>query len=976
MLSRFRLVEIVVMMIITLAFSFGALAQDEVLTIGTTSQVTELSPANSYDSWTWHTLRQVTETLVTIVPGTGEILPLLAESWEVSDDATVYTFHLRQGVIFWDGAPFDAKAMKWVLERNLALNGPEGAVPLIQIIDDIAVVDDYTLRIEIGEPNATFLALLADPIAPAMALSPECTPLDEFANGCFAGTGPYRLVEHIPGQQTVYESFPEYWGDPPKIARVVERFFDDSSSLLAALETGQIDIAYDHTLTWNDISELRGNPNLQVLFPRAAGNRIRYLVCNVTAPPFDNVHVRRALAYAVDRDQLNASVFFGLNTPVYSMVPPDVWGHIDSFPKRDLERALQELHQAGYSSSNPLEITIYGSTHYGSEEGVVAEALKIALEQTGAIEVNTSVLDDWGDYVQKMVSGDLDFFLLGWNPDFFDPDNLLSPWLVDSPDVLGTNLNSSISAYDKSVYERFLDLLTEARQMSDRDGRVALYAEAQELLADSAVLIPLYLDHRETCVITRSGIDGLVFGLNATLQNWSIKKELEVEPVTRETIERVEGILKAADIDNLKAIVGTFNELSRQLTAFAERRDLTRTIPELEQTLENIDLLEEQLESFKPPTDLLEDVSDLESKLKEIKGLEEQLTPETLIEVEEALEEIGEFKELLTTIGELVKQKETVGKLRRDVLEAIDEIEEGPEQIDMVEEELPVPEDRDCCCDCLYPTSECHQYYVSPLGMLANPDSGLAVTYAPEGYVELSAEEEGTYECYLPISLPAVPCDTVPSLMEVSISYMMDSSEDCIEFAELRCLHDDGTSYSLAELTEEDWTSTEWTKRKLTCQVPINPGPIYLTFGAYFGPQRVTGEAAKPIRKIRIGPLTLTLYKPLSPTMAGGGPFCATLYTDHWVYGWRDQMHDITVRLQNNCGNAITVRSVEVVDETGEVVAKLTHWEERTTVLAGSSASVAHWSTGVPDDEGGRYYIVAVTDAGLYRSSRIWLQGR
>jgi len=233
--------------------------------------------------------------------------------------------------------------------------------------------------------------------------------------------------------------------------------------------------------------------------------------------------------------------------------------------------------------------------------------------------------------------------------------------------------------------------------------------------------------------------------------------ESELTKAAKETIEIVEAMLEAADIGNFKAIVGTVNELSRKLTAFAERRDLPKTIPELEQTLENIDLLEEQLESFKPPTDLLEDVSDLESKLKEIKGLEEQLTPETLIEVEEALEEIGEFKELLTTIGELVKQKETVGKLRRDVLEAIDELEEGPEQIDMVEEELPVPEDRDCCCDCLYPTSECHQYYVSPLGMVANPDSGLAVTYALEGYVELSAEEEGTYECYLPISLPAVP---------------------------------------------------------------------------------------------------------------------------------------------------------------------------------------------------------------------------
>jgi len=171
--------------------------------------------------------------------------------------------------------------------------------------------------------------------------------------------------------------------------------------------------------------------------------------------------------------------------------------------------------------------------------------------------------------------------------------------------------------------------------------------------------------------------------------------ESEVTRAAQETIEMVEDILEVADgvIDNLKANVGAVAELSKELAALAERGDLPRTIPELEEVLESINLLEEELESA-TPTDFLEAISDLESKLKEMRDLEVELTPGALVEVEEALAEIGEFKaELITAIGELEAVKETTGRLREDVYEAIDELEEEPEQIDTVEEELPALED-------------------------------------------------------------------------------------------------------------------------------------------------------------------------------------------------------------------------------------------------------------------------------------------
>ncbi|MGQ9477606.1 MAG: ABC transporter substrate-binding protein [Candidatus Bipolaricaulia bacterium] len=546
---RVRLIGIgVLVLALGLTLSLGALTQENVLTIGTTDKITQLVFANSYDYWTWHTFQQVTQTLVTLPPGSTVVSPQLAERWEVSPDGTVYTFYLRKGVKFWDGEPFNCQAMAWSIGRNIYLNGPEGAVGLINMITGLecppakleaepgvkptpdeleaflaAKVDDpYKLIIKIAKPDATFLARLADPITPVMATSPKSTtPKYEFETA-FAGTGPYKFVEWVPEERTVYEAFPGYWGEAPKTPKVVEVFYASAPALRAAVEAGEVDIGY-RSFYAEDILDLQNNPNLQVL--PGPSLSVRYIVFTVNMPPFDNVHVRRAIAYAVDREELNFKVFAGLNAPLYSMVPPGLWSHIDAFPTRDLEKAVDELKQAGYSPLNPLELNLwYTPTHYGDTEADVAAILKANLEATGIIKVNVNVLE-WGTYVQRMSEGSLGFFLLGWYPDFIDPDNYLAPWLTESPEGLGTYLNQATSGYDKACYDQFVDLLEGAKATTDIAARTAKYEAAQRLLADCAVMIPLWQNNTQAYAIAQKNVKGIVLDASMNFRDWLIYKE-------------------------------------------------------------------------------------------------------------------------------------------------------------------------------------------------------------------------------------------------------------------------------------------------------------------------------------------------------------------------------------------------------------------------------------------------------------------
>jgi len=470
------------------AVGLVGLAVEDLLIIGTTDRVTELSFSNSYDHFSWHVLRNTTDALTKFDSETGEFVGAIAESWDVSADGLIWTFYIRPGITFWDGEVCDAAAVKYSLDRTIRLDGPEGGVGLIgPYIDEITVIDPLTVEIRLTQADAVFDQRVSDQIGAAMIYSPISVPEDDFANGQYAGTGPYILIEHIPDQRVVYEAYDGYYGEAPKTRRVVEQMYSDAATLRAAIEAGDVDVVF-RTLSPQDVADLEGNENVIVqAFPPSPG--IRYILFNVTQAPVDVAQVRQAICYAVDRSVIVDQVFSGTVSPIYTMVPnvdPPFFGALPTFPERDLDMARTLLAQVGYTAENPLQLNLwYTPKHYGTFEADVAAVLKGSLEELPEIEITIQVLE-WGAYVERMSSGGFDMFLLGWHPDYFEPSNFLAPWTTESPESLGTYFNEHPNF---GAYQRIMDIATTT---VDTDVRGSLYEAIQILSTQDVPWIPLW----------------------------------------------------------------------------------------------------------------------------------------------------------------------------------------------------------------------------------------------------------------------------------------------------------------------------------------------------------------------------------------------------------------------------------------------------------------------------------------------------
>jgi len=493
----------------------------EPLIMGTTDRVTELSFANSYDHFSWHVLRATTDALMKLDDKTLELKGAIAESWDVSTDGTVYTFHIRPGITFWDGAACDAAAVKWSLDRTIRLDGPEGGVGLIKgVIDHIDVIDPLTVQITLTQPDAIFLLRMSQELAPALIYSPKTTPADDFAKGVYAGTGPYKLVEYVPDQYVKYEAYDGYYGAAPKTKDVIEKMYSDAAALRAAIESGDVDFIF-RTLSPQDIKSLEDDPNVNVNFyPPSPG--VRYLLFNVTQPPVDNPLVRQAITYAVDRAALVDQVFSGTVDPIYTMVPmvdPPFFGAINVFPHRDLEQARFLLKEAGYSEANPLKLNLwYTPKHYGTTEGDVATVIKGSLEETGMIDISIQMLE-WGAYTERMSSGGFDMFLLGWHPDYLESSNFLAPWTTESPESLGTFFN-----HDPN-YEAYKAIMDVATTTADVTKRSLLYKAIQILSVQDVPFIPLWAMTDEMVIASLPGVHGTVLNITMDIQLWNIYKD-------------------------------------------------------------------------------------------------------------------------------------------------------------------------------------------------------------------------------------------------------------------------------------------------------------------------------------------------------------------------------------------------------------------------------------------------------------------
>jgi peptide/nickel transport system substrate-binding protein len=482
------------------------------LIIGTTDKVTDLDPANSYDFHTWEIHHNTADTLLVYKAGTTDLMPGLAEAMpSISSDGLEYTFKLRPNLKFGDGTPCNAEAVKWSIDRVARLEGDPNWL-VTSFVKEVTVVDDLTVKFVLLDTIPYFPLLVAT--QPYTPLSAKSYSADQFdPDNTSGGVGAYKITKWERDIELVLDANPDYYGTPPKTSKVIVKYFKDATTMRLAVEKGDIDVAWK-TLLPTDYVDLKKNDKLNVI--EGPGAYIRYLCFNCTTAPFDNAKVRQAISLAVNRDNVCTKVFQGTHTPLYSMVPMGMWSHTDSFPKRDLDQAKTLLGEAGYSADKKLVMDLwYSPTHYGDTEADVAALLKADLEETGVIQV-TLQNTEWATYKEYQNAGSMPVFLLGWYPDYLDPDNYTSPF------------GESGASDDMGIFygnQAMDDLLVKGRSEAELRGeaRKKIYEDLQTLWTTEVPTCPLF--QGALLVVTQANVDGIMLDPSMFLHYYTIYKK-------------------------------------------------------------------------------------------------------------------------------------------------------------------------------------------------------------------------------------------------------------------------------------------------------------------------------------------------------------------------------------------------------------------------------------------------------------------
>jgi len=452
-----------------------------------------LEPADAM--YAFHINLQVTETLIGFATGTTDPVPQLATGWSSNEDATRWTITLREGVVFHDGTPFDAEAVKFNFDRwndpdhphghrasgktfsswGLIFGGTRGAGSLL---DRVEVIGEHRLVFHLSRPTANLPLLLG--VVYFTISSPSAIVAAGPAYGSEAvgivGTGPFTFDQWISGESLSLRANPDYWGGVPHVERVVYRFIRDPLARYLALRSGAIDVAAG--LPVEEYAAIVADPDL-VAAPADELN-LAWVGFNQLHPPLDNLLVRRAIAHAVDRQALLTAFLGDLGILAESFVHPALTREQLEWPYAyDPERSRELLREAGYE--NGFDITLW---HRPGPHATLpaprahAEALVSYLADVG-IRARLDTVDS-GSYNTLRRQGEFAIHHGTWTADFADPDNfLMTLFGPRAPSEFGWDAPEVLAA------------LEQARLISDPDERAALYRFVEARVAEEAVALPI-----------------------------------------------------------------------------------------------------------------------------------------------------------------------------------------------------------------------------------------------------------------------------------------------------------------------------------------------------------------------------------------------------------------------------------------------------------------------------------------------------
>lgn len=491
------------------AFSVAAQETTALTTAFTEAQPGTLDPAAAANADEFLVLRNTYEGLIGYDHQTLEPIPALAESWEVSDDGTVYTFTLREGVTFADGSTLDAADVKYSLDRlanretgtsytaGVILSNvvgwadvrppqpsvgegtptPEPVTPA-ESLSGVEVIDERTVQITLSAPTSTFLSRLT---LPGGFIIPEGAAEGfDFSTGS-VGTGPYTVTENVPSDYITLTANESYWGGAPDVDEVTIRVIPEQSVQLLEYEAGNLDLV---RVPQSDLIRVRDDAALSAQLLEIPVLSTFHLRVNLNDPVLGDPLVRRALAQAIDRQAIIDSVLQGQGVPADGLYPPGLSAFdpdSDPFPY-DPEAARALLAEAGYPDG--VEITL--------RTGQIETEVRVlnAIAQTAApagftITVNSTERSVWD---ADRAACNIQAGSIAWSLDYPDPENVAALVLA------GTSTSRINCGYGEYAgVEEVQALYTQGLAEAPGEARDATFRDLERIaVSENAVVIPIY----------------------------------------------------------------------------------------------------------------------------------------------------------------------------------------------------------------------------------------------------------------------------------------------------------------------------------------------------------------------------------------------------------------------------------------------------------------------------------------------------
>jgi len=399
----------------------------------------------------------------------GNIVPGLADSWDISDDGLEYTFYLASDVTFHDGVPVTVEDVEYTVEMYMA---SDYTGPYMGFINHCEIVDDSTLKIILDYPYAPCLSTL---VMYSGVIRPDFYDADgNMISREPIGCGPYEFVEWAQGDKIVVKANEDYFREVPPIKNVTYKVIVDKTTAAIALEKGEVDMFQN--LANSDLNTIRANPNLDVLVQSSGW--FFFLMLNTEVEPFNNIKVRQAIAKAIDKEAMVNELLEGNAEVANSLISKGMSGYIDGFDPLpyDIEAAKALLAEAGYPDGFDTELVVPES------RALHAQVIQADLKQIG-INVEIKVLEV-GTYWDVLEACDFDMSFVRWGYMFNDPDVGIYS-LYRSDEVISGNYGQ----YNNPTVDK---LLADARAEGDPVLRDSMYQEIETIVMNDAPDIPIF----------------------------------------------------------------------------------------------------------------------------------------------------------------------------------------------------------------------------------------------------------------------------------------------------------------------------------------------------------------------------------------------------------------------------------------------------------------------------------------------------